>query len=353
MKIDQVFNEPADKAGRIVTPYIIAEIGVNHEGDFNLATRLIAEAAEAGADAVKFQTYKAETLASRKSPAYWDISKESTRSQFELFKKYDGFWKKEYEKLKLICDDNNVDFMSTPFDKESADFLNDMMDIFKIASADITNKPLVQQIASFKKPVLLSTGASNPDEIDTAIGWIREVHSEKLALLHCILNYPTDNKNANLGMIKGLQSRYPDCIIGYSDHTLPDDMQVLELATLLGARILEKHFTHEKTLPGNDHYHAMDKYDLEKFNSRLQSIQQLLGSYEKAAIPSESPAREHARRSLVAATSIPAGTILRAEHLISKRPAHGISPVEIDGVLGRTASVDINEDDLLSWNQLS
>lgn len=353
MKIQEIFHNNASLKGRVANPYVIAEVGVNHEGDFDLARRLIEEAAEGGADAVKFQTYKAETLASRHSPAYWDISKEATKSQFELFSKYDKFWKKEYEKLKEICSVNNVDFMSTPFDRESAEFLNDLMDVYKIASADITNKPLVEQISSYNKPILLSTGAANLDEIHAATGWIRENHEGDIALLHCILNYPCENRNANLGMIRGLQAEFPDYVIGYSDHTLPGDMQVLELASILGAQILEKHFTHDKSLPGNDHYHAMDKDNLKSFRNKMKNIHELIGSYVKTAIPSEDPAREHARRSLVAARDIPAGTALVAEDLISKRPAHGISPAFIEDVVGRTTKVSIVEDDLLSWDQLA
>jgi sialic acid synthase SpsE len=347
MKIQEIFANHNQYGNRITDPYVIAEVGVNHEGDFDLAKRLIEEASGAGADAVKFQTYKAETLASRHSPAYWDTTKEATKSQFELFKKYDKFWKKEYEQLKVICDDNNVDFMSTPFDAESAHFLNDLMDIYKIASADITNKPLIEQVASYNKPILLSTGASNLDEIRRAMAWIGNKHDNKLALLHCILNYPTENANANLGMIKGLQQKFPNNVIGYSDHTLPGEMHVLEMATLLGASILEKHFTHDKTLPGNDHYHAMDKQDLRVFRNRMQAIHGLMGSYEKYAIPSEDPAREHARRSLVAATDIPAGTILAYEHMISKRPAHGISPASIDEVVGKRVPRSIGKDDFI------
>jgi sialic acid synthase SpsE len=353
MKIQEIFTNYPQTKDQVINPYLIAEVGVNHEGDFDLATRLIREAAEGGADAVKFQTYKAETLASKYSPAYWDTNKEPTESQYALFKKYDSFWKNEYEKLKTICDDNNIDFMSTPFDRESGDFLNDLMGVYKIASADITNKPFIEQIVSYGKPVLLSTGASNLKEIHRAVDWIRENADVDLALLHCILNYPTDYYNANLGMIRGLRNEFPDYVVGYSDHTLPGDMSVMETATLLGAQILEKHFTHDKTLPGNDHYHAMDKDDLVLFRARLKRTHEMLGAHEKDSIPSEKPAREHARRSLVAAVDIPTGTILTRKHLTWKRPAHGISPAEIDSVVGKTAKTDIAEDQLLFWDLLA
>ena len=243
---------------------MIAEAGVNHEFSIETAKRLISEAAEAGANAIKFQTYKASFLASKDSPAYWDLTKEPTKSQFELFSKHDKFWKNEMVELKKYCEVVGIEFMSTPFDIESAKFLNDLMAVYKISSSDITNKPFIEYICGFGKPIILSTGAANLIEIQEAVSWI-EKYSNPLALLHCILNYPTLDENANLGMIKGLKKAFPEKVIGYSDHTLPQSMKNLEIATLLGASILEKHFTHDKTLPGNDHYHAMDKVDLKIF----------------------------------------------------------------------------------------
>ena len=337
---------------RINRPYIIAEAGVNHEGDIDLAKRLINEAMEGGANAIKFQTYKAQTLASKNSPSYWDLSKEPTKSQFELFKKYDRFWKSEFEKLKLECDRVGIEFLSTPFDSESATFLNELMDVFKISSSDITNKPFIEYMAGFGKPIVLSTGASELFEIQQAVGWI-EKKKVPFALLHCVLNYPTDDENANLGMILGLRDHFPNHIIGYSDHTLPKDMKTLEVATLLGAAILEKHFTHDKTLPGNDHYHAMDKEDLRVFISNLKRVFSLLGEFEVKSLESEKPAIANARRSLVAAKDIPKGKVIDTTDLTWKRPAHGISPKEINEVIGKVALQDIGEDTVLVWNLFS
>jgi len=333
------------------SPFVIAEAGVNHEGSMKTARRLIDEAAEGGADVIKFQTYRAETIASKDSPAYWDTSKESTVSQYQLFQKYDKFWKSEFEELKKYCDDAHIEFLSTPFDLASAEFLNDLMDAFKISSSDITNKPFIEYLCEFGKPVILSTGASDVVEINRALSWI-DTKGVPVALLHCVLNYPTPNKNANLRMITDLKNKYPDRIIGYSDHTIPEDMKTLETAWLLGAQILEKHFTHDKTLPGNDHYHAMDKDDLIAFRRKTAILETLLGEEEKRALESESLARHHARRSLVAAQAIPRGANISSGMLTWKRPAHGISPAEIDQVLGKTAACDIDEDDLLTWEML-
>lgn len=347
--ISEFFRGYNPRAVTLQKPYIIAEAGVNHEGDMGLAKRLIDEAREGGADAVKFQAYKADTIASKHSPAYWDLSKEPTASQHELFQKYDKFWKPEFEELKRHCDEVGIAFLSTPFDVESATFLNDLVDAFKISSSDITNKPFIQHICQMGKPIILSTGGSDLSEIQEAKGWV-DAHNVPLALLHCVLNYPTQDKDAHLGMIKGLQAAFPDTLIGYSDHTLPKDMQTLLVAALLGARIIEKHFTHDKNLPGNDHYHAMDKADLKRFRQGLDKVWTLLGQFEVAALPEEEPARKHARRSLVARRHIVKGGVITLDDLTWKRPAHGISPKHIDQVAGRVAAQDIDEDAILIWS---
>jgi N-acetylneuraminate synthase len=349
MKLLELFNTINPHANKIYQPYIIAEIGVNHEGSMELAKKLVDEAKKGGADAVKFQSYKAETLASKDSPAYWDIEKEPTTSQYKLFKKHDSFWIDEMKELKAYCDTLDMEFMSTPFDLESADFLNSMMDVYKISSSDITNKPFIEYICKFNKPIILSTGASSLHEIQEAVGWI-ERFGNSLALLHCVLNYPTLDKNANLGMILDLKAKFPDKIIGYSDHTLPNDMKVCEMATMLGAIIIEKHFTHDKTLPGNDHYHAMDMYDLILYRSNLEKTFNILGQFQVKALDDEASARRNARRSLVSSKKILQGKTIEKNDLTFKRPAHGISPRSIDDLIGKEASTDIDEDTVLHWN---
>jgi N-acetylneuraminate synthase len=332
-------------------PYVIAEAGVNHEGSMDTARRLIEEAAEAGADAIKFQTYRADSIAAKNSPAYWDLSAEPTTSQHALFSKYDKFWKNEFEQLKLSCDNYGIEFLSTPFDLQSAEFLNDLMTVFKVSSSDITNKPFIEFISDFGKPMLISTGASNLDEIDQMLGWIDE-EKNSVSLMHCVLNYPTRNEHANLAMIKGLQRRYPSRVIGYSDHTLPGEMDSLHMAWLLGAQILEKHFTHDKTLPGNDHYHAMDANDLRKFREKIAKTRIMLGEEHKRALDCEEPARRNARRSLVSTTPIKAGTVLTSQMLTWKRPATGISPSDIDQIVGRTTRSDLEVDEIVCFHHL-
>jgi len=334
-------------------PYIIAEIGVNHEGSLEKAKELIELAFIGGSDAAKFQTYKAETLASKNSPAYWDTSKETTLSQYELFKKHDSFGEKEYVLLAEHCKKIGIDFLSTPFDLESVEFLDSLIPFYKIASADITSLPLLRKIAEKGKPVVLSTGSSNLWEIEKAIKELHDHGCRELALLHCILNYPCPDENANINMIEGLAQAFPDYIIGYSDHTHPDPhMSSLVVSYLKGARILEKHFTHDKSLPGNDHYHAMDLNDLKTFVQILEKVRNLEGSREKKPIQSESISRLNARRSIVANKMIPKGKSIDENDITFKRPAHGISPLYWDEVLGRKVNKDISEDSSIKWIDL-
>jgi|TARA_Y100000310_G_scaffold343730_1_gene452749 N-acetylneuraminate synthase len=333
------------------SPYIIAEIGVNHEGSLEKAINLIELAKKGGANAAKFQTYKADSIASVNSPAYWDRSKEKTNSQHELFQKYDNFNEKDYYLLSEHCNKVGIDFVSTPFDTFSVNFLDPMLSYFKIASADITNLPFLRKIASKHKPILLSTGASNMEEIDLAITELQENGSGEICLMHCILNYPTENENANLDMIEGLKKSYPEKVIGYSDHTLPDpQMLVLTAAYLKGAMVIEKHFTNDKTLPGNDHYHAMDVEDLKRFKKNIQMLQSLKGSKIKEPIPSEDISREHARRSIVLSHNVKAGTILSEDDLTCKRPGNGISPLYWDKVIKMKVLRNLEKDYILKWS---
>lgn len=332
-------------------PYIIAEAGVNHGGSLEVALRLIDEAAAGGADAIKFQTYKGELLAMRESPAYWDLRQETTTSQYELFKRYDAFGDSEYITLKEHCDEVGIEFMSTPFDLGAARLIDQLVEVHKVSSSDITNRPLIELIASFGKPVLLSTGASDREEIERAVGWITG-SGARLALLHCVLNYPTAEADANLGRIVSLRQEFPDHPVGYSDHTLPADLEPLVVAAGLGAVVLEKHFTHDRSLPGNDHYHALDRQSLARQVERLDRAVRLAGGFDLSYLESEETSRKHARRSLVAAARIPAGTRIEEHHLIAKRPGHGISPALIGEVLGRRAKRDVQADAALDWDDL-
>lgn len=344
---------------RVITsrskPYVIAEIGVNHEGSLDQAKRLIEQARNGGADAAKFQSYKAGTLASKHSPSYWDTTKEPTLSQYALFQKYDSFGADEYRTLAEHCFQVGIDFLSTPFDDVAIEFLDPLVPFFKIASADLTNIPFLRKVAAKGKPVVLSTGASTLGEVDIAVEALGKAGCKEIALLHCVLNYPTDIANAHLRMIEGLKRAYPQIIIGYSDHTLPDDaMTSLVTAHLLGAVIIEKHFTHDKTLPGNDHYHAMDQDDLARFVALAERVHVLLGpSDHKAPIATEAISRKNARRSIVLARDVAAGQQLTAADLTYKRPGTGVSPMHWDEVLNRRTATAMQADHVLQWQDLA
>ncbi len=340
---------------------LIAEIGVNyydiaaklHISLMQAAKFMVLAAKNAGVHAVKFQTYKADTLASRYSPSYWDTSEEPTTSQYELFQKFDMFGEKEYRELADFCRQIDIEFCSTPFDFASADYLEPLMDVYKISSSDLTNLPFIEYMAKKQKPILLSIGASNQDEIEAAVRCIRNFNDQDLVLLHCVLEYPTPYEHANLAKIAKLKATFTDAYVGYSDHTKPDkECDVIKTAYLLGATVVEKHFTVDKTLKGNDHYHAMDPHDAERILRAITWIEQLKGKDTLAALSSEAKARENARRSIVAAKNIAAGTVITKNMLTFKRPGQGISPSDLADVVGKRARIEIKEDIPLIWEMI-
>ena len=293
---------------RTSKPYVIAEMGVNfydtakalNISPLEAAKLYIDKAADAGVDCAKFQSYKADTIVSKNSPAYWDLTKEPTKTQHALFKKHDSFNEDDY---KILCDythEKGMDFTSTPFDYNSADFLENMVDFYKISSSDLSNLPFIRHIGSKGKPVYISVGASYLSEVDEAIRVLKESGCEDIVILHCVLSYPTDPGNANLRVIETLKKVFPDVRVGFSDHVAPDDtMMTLATAYLLGAEVIEKHFTLDKTLQGNDHYHAGDPEDFRRAINNFKWIDTVLGRPEKTILECEETPRREARRSLV------------------------------------------------------
>lgn len=336
---------------------LIAEIGVNYYDTaielgitpLEAAKLMIREAQSAGIHAVKFQSYKASNLAAKASPAYWDTNEEPTTSQFELFKKFDSFSFLEYKEISAYCRSLGIEFLSTPFDRDSADYLLELMDVYKISSSDLNNLPFIEYQAKKGRPIILSVGASEVEEIDEAVNLIQQFNDQPLTLLHCVLEYPTPPEHANLNKIVSLKERYTDLIIGYSDHTKPDSsLDILKTAYNLGATIIEKHFTLNKTLRGNDHYHAMEPDDARRLIQDVAYLNTIRGSYSIACLDSELLARKNARRSLVSSMDIPAGEVINSEMLTAKRPGTGISPSDIQSVLGKKARYEIKEDTILT-----
>lgn len=340
---------------------LIAEIGVNY---YDIATKegitpmeaaklMIRKAKEAGIHAVKFQTYKAGTLAAKASPYYWDITEEPTTSQYELFKKFDSFGYEEYKELKEYCDGIGIEFLSTAFDYDSADYLDELMEVYKISSSDLSNLPFIEHQAGKNKPVLMSVGASDLPEIEAAVDTIRSVSDQPIALLHCVLEYPTPLKDANLLKILSLKRQFPELYIGYSDHTKPtENCDVIKTAYNLGAQVIEKHFTLDKTLKGNDHYHAMDPEDARRILAAIGELDVIRGNGALNCLETEMTARKNARRSIVADGNIPKGTQITDSMLTFKRPGTGISPDKLFEVTGKVAAVDIEDDTILTFDML-
>jgi N-acetylneuraminate synthase len=340
-----------------LNPYVIAEIGVNHEGSLDRAHSMIDKIADAGGHCAKFQTYKADLLAAKStSPAYWDRSKEPTSSQHELFQRWDNFGAEEYSALAKHCSDRGIDFMSTPFDLQAVDMLSHLMPLIKVASADLTNVPLLRKVAKTGLPIILSVGASRPDEIGTAVDLLRHAGATEITLLHCVLNYPTPPKAAELSQIDSLYSLFGhQCFIGYSDHVPPLDggrMPALEFATLRGAVVLEKHFTDDKNGKGNDHYHAMDGDDLAKFMADVR-LYRTLGGNAPFALSGQQAAIDNARRRIVAQRELEAGSTLTETDLIALRSNIGIEIAHWDAVVGATLVRSVAAGLPLAWKDIA
>ena len=339
--------------GKYLSPYLIAEIGVNHEGSLEKAKLMIDQIADIGWHCAKFQTYSADKLASKNSPAYWDQTKEPTKTQHELFKKYDAFTLKDYCLLAEHCKRRRIDFLSTPFDNQAVDELSPMMSIIKIASADLTNIPLLRKVASTGKRVVLSIGASEIFEIERAIYELEENGSNGITILHCVLNYPTPPANANLAAIRTLKNKFQKYEIGYSDHIAPDEtMSAILTSILMGATVIEKHFTFDRSLPGNDHYHAFDKQIGKEFSQKLRHLQLIAGSGEISAINQRS-AVQNARRSIVTTQKIDKGEKFSESNLTTKRPGTGIKSIYWDDIIGLTSTECLEEDTIVNWSMIN
>jgi sialic acid synthase SpsE len=333
-------------------PYIVAEAGVNHLGSIELGEALIKAAKESGVNAIKFQSYKAGKLCTKNAPRFWDWEGELKKegSQFDSYSLLDSFGKNEHLELKKLCDKYQIDFVSTPFDTEAADYLDEIgMEIYKIASCDINNFYLLEHVAKKGKPILLSTGAANLDEIKEALAVIESTGNKQIVPLHCNLCYPTKDEEINLLMIKNLIEQFPQYPIGLSDHTM--NLMTPAVAYVLGARVFERHFTIDKTLKKSaDHWLSADPADLKEIIKNINTVRTLMGTHtEKQSTPSEERTRKYARRSVAADKDIKAGEVLTTENITCKRPGTGISAKHYKEFLGKKAKVDIPFDTLLTW----
>jgi len=336
--------------GRLVGPgepvFIVAEAGVNHNGNLSMARELVDEAKRAGADAVKFQTFTAESLVNPGTAKadYQKRADSQDESQLEMIKRLELSFE-DFRKLSEYCRDREVLFLSTPFDFESADFLNQLdVPAFKISSGDLTNHPLLEFVAAKGRPVILSTGMSDLSEVGEAVDVVRSTGNDRLALLQCVTNYPADALDVNLHAMKTLEDTF-QVPVGYSDHT--EGIEISLAATALGATIIEKHFTLDRHLPGPDHAASLEPDELKKMVEGIRKVEAALGDGIKKPATSEAANALVARRSIVAAREIRAGTTLTSDAVTFRRPGTGLPPKRVSQLLGLIARVDIARGEFL------
>ena len=328
--------------------FIIAEAGVNHNGSIKLAYKLIDVASASGADAVKFQTFKADNLLSKNAQKanYQKETTDVSESQFDMIKKFE-LDEKAHKELIAYCQEKGIMFLSTPFDHDSIDMLNNLgLEIFKIPSGEITNLPYLRHIGSLNKQVVLSTGMSNLEEVRAALNILINAGSSKenITVLHANTMYPTPMEDVNLNAMLTIHKEF-DVDVGYSDHTLGIEVDIAAVA--MGATCIEKHFTLDKTMDGPDHKASLEPEELKAMVSAIRNIEKALGGGEKKPSPSESVNIKAVRKSIVANENIKKGDLLTNENIAAKRPGDGISPMQWDEVIGMAASKDYNENELI------
>jgi len=331
--------------------FIIAEAGVNHNGDINLARELVDVAVEAGVDAVKFQTFITEDIVTCHAEKA-DYQKKTTGSrqelQFDMLKKLELSFK-EFRELKAYCDKRGIIFLSTPFDRKSVDFLEELkVPAFKIASGEISNFPLLSHIASKGKPLILSTGMSTLEEVEETLEVLHKARNSKLVLLHCTSDYPAKVEEVNLRAMRTMHQAF-HLPVGLSDHTPGIEISLAAIA--MEASVIEKHFTLDKDLPGPDHKASLGPQELKDLVRGIRNIEKALGDGEKSPSRSEMNTRLIARKSIVAAKDIKKGELLNEHTITVKRPGNGISPMRWSEVIGTKAVRHFNEDELIEINQ--
>tara|TARA_B100000795_G_scaffold269115_1_gene257598 strand:- start:3635 stop:4687 length:1053 start_codon:yes stop_codon:yes gene_type:complete len=333
---------------------IIAEAGVNHNCKITMAEKLIKEAKNSGADIIKFQTYKADKLVVKKSPRFWkwDGEKNPDGTQYDSYSTLDKFNFEDYRKLKKLCDKYKIEFMSTPFDNESVDMLLKVgVKGFKIASCDITNFPLLKKVAKTKLPILLSTGASNMEEVSEAVKYLESLGNKKICIMHCTLCYPTLPKDANLSALNEINKKFKKYILGLSDHTL--GVAIPSASVLYGVRVIEKHFTYNKKLKKSaDHAISLNSREMKKLRIDVDTLMDSIGIGKKIVLDCEKKTRKYARRSLVANTNLKKGHVIKENDLIPKRPGTGVSPNMINKFIGKKINRNLLADEFINLKDI-
>ncbi|MBT2282009.1 N-acetylneuraminate synthase [Paenibacillus polymyxa] len=328
--------------------YIIAEVGVNHNGNLERALQCVDQAAICGADAVKFQTFDSKKLVTRhaQKAAYQAENTGISGSQLEMLQKLE-LSHSEFINIKNYCDKKGIDFLSTPFDEESAQFLDSIeVNAFKVSSGDLNNTPFLQQLNQYGRPIILSTGMSDMNEIRESM---KIFTKSNVSLLHCTSDYPAPLEDVNLLAMKAMADEFGR-ITGYSDHT--DGIEVAVAAVAMGAKIIEKHFTLDRSLPGPDHQASLEPSEFATMIEAIRRVEKVLGNGIKRCMPSEESTKAVARKSLVAGRSLQAGDTLQEKDIHIKRPGTGIEPKFYTEFIGKQLTRDIVEDQLLSWEDL-
>jgi len=331
---------------------IIAEAGVNHNGNFELAKKLIDEAVRGGADIVKFQTCKAENVISRYADKaeYQKVTTGEADSQLDMVRKLMLTYE-EYGKLKEYCDEKGIEFLSTAFDLPSVDYLHSIgMKRWKIPSGEITNLPLLIKIAKLHEPIIMSTGMSELKEVEEAVRVLKDNGAEDITLLHCTTEYPAPYEDVNLKAMETMREAF-GLPVGYSDHT--KGLEIPVAAVALGACVIEKHFTLSREMEGPDHKASIEPDELKQMVSQIRHVETAIGDGVKKVSPSELKNQDIARKSIIAKTKIAKGDVFTEDNVTTKRPGSGINPMKWFELLGKTAKHDYEEDYLIEEDELN
>jgi N-acetylneuraminate synthase/N,N'-diacetyllegionaminate synthase len=331
--------------------FIIAEAGVNHNGDLDMAKQLVIEAKKSGADCVKFQTFKAERVVTFDAPKanYQMQSTSSSESQLDMLKKCELKFEEHLELMEL-CQKEDIIFLSTPYNIEDVDFLDSLpVPAFKLASIHAVEPYFITYVAKKNRPIIFSTGMTKLDEVDKAVKTLRNAGNNDFVILQCTTNYPSRKIDANLLAMKTMEENF-DNLVGYSDHTTDPIACIASVA--LGARVIEKHFTLDKSLPGPDHTSSADLIEFENLVQNIRNAEKVLGSGTKEPCQVEKDNALGMRRSLVAKVNIQLGTVITEEMITFKRPSSGISPSMISKIVGKKASTSIPMDTIIDWKMV-
>ena len=330
--------------------FIIAEAGVNHNGDINIAKKLVDKAKEAGVDAIKFQTFRAENLVTKEAPKA-EYQKETTGdgSQFEMLKKLE-LSLEDHIILKKYCEEKGIMFISTPFDYESVDLLEKTdVSLYKVSSGDLTNLPLLSYIANKNKPIILSTGMANLGEVEEAVETISKAGNDRIILLHCTSNYPTAYEDVNLRAMLTMKEAFK-LPVGYSDHTIGIEIPIAAVA--LGAKVIEKHFTLDRNMKGPDHRASIEPDELKIMVRSIRNIEKAMGDGIKRCNKSEENIRKVARKSIVAGRDISKDEVITINNISFKRPEFGLKPKYVDLVVGKKARRNIKVNEFITFNDV-